>query len=318
MPEAAPGAAPPPKPRGSPIRAHVARVQKRRKVEKAAPASAKPERASQKSITAYFSSEGVKKSATAQAEVGTAHQQPISDYSKAVHRNTATQQRQAALTKALRENPMPPHKGRSPQASPASSPKQCKEREHPADATTLHPPVSPGTGFKCLVKNVMGGTTVERDMEDVRRKHRPAIMIYTELKLTSRQKAGNYLQRLFQRSYAIEYSFGPAAARPPGDKSRLREGTAGVAICVSKKHATAQTLQCLTPTNLQGYVAHIRLTPPTGRPLEVVGVNLPGDDKVKRTAIYDYANAAAARCKTEGITLLVGGDFNATLFPGDR
>ncbi|GAB4823237.1 hypothetical protein N2152v2_010283 [Parachlorella kessleri] len=155
-------------------------------------------------------------------------------------------------------------------------------------------------------------------MEDVRRKHRPAIMIYTELKLTSRQKAGNYLQRLFHKSYTIEYSFGPAAARPPGDKSRQREGTAGVAICVSKKHATPQTLDCLTPPSLQGYVAHIRLTSPTSRPLEVVGVYLPGDDKAKQKLIYEYITAADGRCKTEGTTLLVGGDFNANLFPEDR
>ncbi|GAB4813564.1 hypothetical protein N2152v2_000610 [Parachlorella kessleri] len=316
-PEAAPAPALPAKPRGSPKRAYVDQVQKCRKVEKGK-APAKQGVGSQKSITAYFHGGKAAEAAPAQAKEGTVRQTTISSYFKTADRNTAAQQRQAALTKALKEKHLPLHTGGPPPASPGCPPENDKPERKPTATATPPPPIPPSNGLKCIVKNVMGGTTVERDMEDVRRKHRPAIMIYTELKLTSRQKAGNYLQRLFQRSYTIEYSFGPAAARPPGDKSRQREGTAGVAICVSKKHATPQTLECLTPPGLQGYVAHIRLASPKGRPLEVVGVYLPGDDKAKQTLIYDYTSAASERCKKEGTTLLVGGDFNATLFPEDR
>ncbi|GAB4816309.1 hypothetical protein N2152v2_003355, partial [Parachlorella kessleri] len=317
-PEAAPAPALPAKPRDPHKRAHVGRVQKCRKVEKGKSAPAQQGTGSQKTITAYFHGGKAAAAAPAQAKEGTVRQTTISSYFKTANRNTAAQQRQAALTKALKEKHMPLPTGGPPQASPGCPSENDKPERKPTGPATPPPPMPPSNGLKCIVKNVMGGTTVERDMEDVRRKHRPAIMIYTELKLTSRQKAGNYLQRLFQRSYTIEYSFGPAAARPPGDKSRQREGTAGVAICVSKKHATPQTLECLTPPGLQGYVAHIRLASPQGRPLEVVGVYLPGDDKAKQTLIYDYTSAAAERCKKEGTTLLVGGDFNASLFPEDR
>ncbi|GAB4822874.1 hypothetical protein N2152v2_009920 [Parachlorella kessleri] len=302
-PEAAPAPALPAKPRGSPKRAHVGRVQKCRKVEKGK-APAKQGVGSRNTITAYFHGGKAAEAAPAQAKEGTVRQTTISSYFKTTGRNTAAQQRQAALTNALKEKHMPLPTGGPPQASPGCPSENDKSERKPTGPATPPPHIPPSNGLKCIVKNVMGGTTVERDMEDVRRKRRPAIMIYTELKLTSRQKAGNYLQRLFQRSYTIEYSFGPAAARPPGDKSRQREGTAGVAICVSKKYATPQTLECLTPPGLQGYVAHIRLASPQGRPLEVVGVYLPGDDKAKQTLIYNYTSAAAERCKKEGTTLL--------------
>ncbi len=63
------------------------------------------------------------------------------------------------------------------------------------------------------------------------------------------------------------------------------------------------------------HVAHIRLAPSTGRPLEVVDVYLPGIDKLKSNQSYKYIITVAAHCKPEEVPLLVGGDFNATLFP---
>ncbi len=99
--------------------------------------------------------------------------------------------------------------------------------------------------------------------------------------------------------------------------------------------------------SLAGYVAHARLQPPYGRPLELIGAYMPcttgsmeeegrqgqappaapptasGESAHTKTrqirdAIYRYAESARQRCEEEGTSLLLAGDINATLHDSDR
>ncbi len=132
-------------------------------------------------------------------------------------------------------------------------------------------------------------------------------------------------------------------------KARYWPGAAGVTLGLKKTHLAQGSLTVvpIDDSSLEGYVAHARLQPPHGRPLELIGAYMPcttgstaeegfqgqattatpltasgGSAHAKtrqiRDAIYSYVGSARQRCEEEGTSLLLAGDFNATLHASDR
>ena len=73
------------------------------------------------------------------------------------------------------------------------------------------------------------------------------------------------------------------------------------------------------PPTLEGYASHIRITPGSCPPTDIVGVYMPHQDaRGIRTRMYDYTAALSSACQKEGRILLVGADWIATLCRSDR
>jgi hypothetical protein len=167
----------------------------------------------------------------------------------------------------------------------------------------------------------MGGTSTVGDIDSIAQTIQPTIMIYTEVKLTARQRRGNYLQRLLHKDYEIAYSVVPSQDALAHKARRLRRGKAGVAICISRRHTTHGSLTRMeVPQGLHGYLAHVRLAPPHSRPLEIICIYAPVAETDTMDAIENYIIAARERClrPCTATTLLLGGDYNATSYDSDR
>ena len=159
------------------------------------------------------------------------------------------------------------------------------------------------------------------DIAAVTAEHDPDFAFYVEPRLTSRQRSGNPLQHALSPNYRLIYSLVPSPPRPAGGRRPRGTGKAGVVIAIAKRHAASDCLLPFSPpTQLRGYLAHARLQPPAGRALELIGAYCPCDDSALTAAIYDYVHTAIRRCKEADspATLLVAGDFNATLHNTDR
>ena len=66
-----------------------------------------------------------------------------------------------------------------------------------------------------------------------------------------------------------------------------------------------------------GYVAHITIGTPTTTLTHIIGVYMPSDKPAARKAAYTYIENQTQQCNGTSHTLLVAGDWNATLHPTD-
>ena len=200
------------------------------------------------------------------------------------------------------------------------------------------------TLFTILEKNMMGGSSTTEDL--IRKVHAqtPDCLILPECKLKQAQRRSNYLQRALGKTYHFVHSLLPGPQKIRTKKDIYRPGAAGVSIGIKRTHLTHNSFAIvpIEDSSLEGYMAHIRLQPPQGRRLEIIGVYMPcsatthGDGerleattndiegkphnpvtKIRQT-IYSHLHAANQRCAKENTTLLWGGDLNASLHPTDR
>lgn len=90
---------------------------------------------------------------------------------------------------------------------------------------------------------------------------------------------------------------------------------------MAKRHTTYNSLSAAeVPAQLAGYVAHVRLAPPGGRGLDIIGVYMPTAPEEQHILqqAEEYICRASRLCKQRASTLIVGGDWNATLRDADR
>lgn len=186
-----------------------------------------------------------------------------------------------------------------------------------------------------LIYNIAkGGESAIQDLLDITEQRRPDCMVISEPGFRERDWRKNAFVRVLSKHYALTFSVLPGGGptrsmyrrrkradpswRPASSIDRLK---AGVIVGVRKDHTVGHTLLRLpSPPQLQGYACHIRLHPPQGRPLEVLGMYAPNgpEDEGLREALHQYAEGAEARCVQEGVTFTVQGDVNATAVDSDR
>jgi hypothetical protein len=53
-------------------------------------------------------------------------------------------------------------------------------------------------------------------------------------------------------------------------------------------------------------------------PMQCVAVYMPSDDSTAREAVRAYLQTTAAKCRSQGHTMLAGGDWNAAYYGSDR
>ena len=205
-------------------------------------------------------------------------------------------------------------------AAPLSASESATQAAPPGlDPEACAPAPGPVGEFKVATFNCMGGTTAEGAIEALVQRD-PDALVLTELKINSRQQRKNVYRKLLHRGYKITMSVLPGGsllshAGQPG------RGKAGVLVAMAKRHTTHNSLAPQTvPAQLQGYLSHVRLTPPAGRPLDIIGVYLPSDadEQHTRRAAGTYILEISRACAQQGRTLVLAGDWNATLRNADR
>ena len=135
----------------------------------------------------------------------------------------------------------------------------------------------------------------------------PEVIILTETKLTSssmRRMKGAVSKDM--HDYNLHHSSTPDT---PGQATR---GRGGVIILIHKLLGPITKIE--TQTNLAGALTHITLDRPEGH-THIMGVYMPAEEPQMRQAVYDYIKAHTT---VENTYLLVGGDWNAAIHPGDR
>lgn len=275
----------------------------------------------------------------------------------ACHRRTAVEQRAARLAAskagpprknaAKRRRRPAPAQGAPEQLADTGATPACPEVEAPpmpaptADQGAEQPPATslpPGNTctqqqptachkhadqqtnvFSILEYNPMGGTTTDLDMQQLAHTYKPDAVILPELKICANQKRSNLYRRTLSRQYQLFYSLLPGGSKL-SRKARQRQ-KAGVLIGIARHHTAHHSVhEVPTPAELQGYLVHVRLAPPHGRPLEIIGVYMPtaAEEQEIRAAINSYIMCASQHCAQQGTTLITGGDWNATLHNSDR
>ena len=171
----------------------------------------------------------------------------------------------------------------------------------------------------------MGGTTALDALKSFVAAQRPDVMVLPEAKIHSLQRRSNIYRRVLSKDYVLAYSLLPGRPLPLGPSPRQHRGKAGIVVAVARHLTAFNTLQPLhsvprgtIQTGLDGYLCHVRLAPPAGRPLELLGTYMPTDDTEVRAQLALYICNAAARCKHDGTALLLAGDWNGTLLDTDR
>ena len=178
-------------------------------------------------------------------------------------------------------------------------------------AQTLHLSSSPPLTF--LTWNVRGIQSRLSNLQPILQQSCPAVCILTETKLRPCQHQRSWL-RDSMPSYTPIYSSFPS---PAGSAK------AGVLLALhhSLNHPHVLTVH-QTPTHLQGYLVHIHLSLPRSKPLHILGVYQETAHDLRadiQDSIFEYINNLTPDGFTnDGDNILIGGDFNATLFDTDR
>ena len=103
----------------------------------------------------------------------------------------------------------------------------------------------------------------------------------------------------------------------PKEKKGITHGAAGVIILVNNKYAATYS-KVETSPDTAGYVAHITIGKPKTTITNIIGVYMPGDKPTTRKAAYKYIETQTQQCNGTSHTMLVAGDWNATLHSTDR
>jgi hypothetical protein len=194
-----------------------------------------------------------------------------------------------------------------------------------------------------------GGSATVADLQEQVHRHKPDAICIPENRLKHSQRRSDHLQRALGKDYYLIHSLLPGLKGTVSRETRYWPGAAGVTLGIKKTHLAHGSLTVLPidDHSLEGYVAHARLQPPYGRPLEVSGVYMPcttgsmdedghegnatpappatasgasvhAKTRQIRGAIYRYVGNARQCCEEEGSSLLLAGDVPATLHASDR
>jgi exonuclease III len=142
---------------------------------------------------------------------------------------------------------------------------------------------------------------------------KPDILILTETKLVSCMHG--MLKQVQQE--AGDYQMHHSSIHHPKGQKQMTPGAAGVITLISNKYAAAYTKVEVTPT-VAGYISHIKLGAENTTLTHIIGTYMPSDKPSAKQAAYKYIEEITRQCNGTSHTMLVAGDWNATLYPGDR
>jgi exonuclease III len=141
----------------------------------------------------------------------------------------------------------------------------------------------------------------------------PAVCIFIETKLRPCQHHQQWLRNSMPEYTLIFNSFpSPAGCAKAGVLIALHPRLSQSHISIVHK----------TPPHLHGYLAHLQLNLPESKPLHILGVYQETDSLSRsriQDSIFEYiTNLTPDGYATPTDNVLIGGDFNATLYDSDR
>ena len=245
--------------------------------------------------------------------------QPPASQQKGAHLNAAAaspMRRAVAAARCRRQQ-------QSDKAAAGPLAEQDSRQDGSALGATPAAPNTPSGHLVVTTYNPMGGTTAESVITALAERD-PDVLVLPEVKICSRRQRKNMYRRLLGAGYVLAYSLLPGGSLL---SIHGREGRhkAGVIVAVAKRHTAHNSLHRpdMGPTaaraaDLSGFVSHVQLTPPGGRPLDVLGIYRPCDNKEVRRQVDQYIKETARSCQRHGRALVVAGDLNATIRDADR
>ena len=199
----------------------------------------------------------------------------------------------------------------SPASCPPRKAKPTVPIPCPALVTTPTPQALP-----LLTLNVQGLQTSIIDVDSILTFLAPDVFILTETKLTKNSK---------KKMTGLLSSCNPNYRQYHSVATHSTDPTAGVAILIHKLFSELGLIaEMPQPAHTQGYLRALQIRLPDSIPLNIVATYSPAsapDSKAIRQAIQDYTNLLVQPANSTTPTtenLIVGGDFNATLFASDR
>ena len=205
--------------------------------------------------------------------------------------------------------------GRPPAQTPPETGPQAPEAAHaPGQAAAANNTTIPDLGLIHIVTLNVMGLMSHLDLAAGALAHPPEtpdIVILTETKLNPHahhSSAGKQVRNLLPDHAMFMGSCPLRGQRTHG----------GIVLCISKKYATPyRALRTDAPSGLDGHVIHCTLAPPGCTNSHIYAVYMP-EDRALRLKIYSYLETETQQNHVNGEYMVVGGDWNATLFQNDR
>ena len=144
-------------------------------------------------------------------------------------------------------------------------------------------------------------------------KEKPDVAILTETKLVSRMHG--MLNRIQEEMG--DYQMHHSSIIHPKGKKEPTHGAAGVIILIHNKYAAELTKMEVKPA-LAGYLVHVTIGTKETTLTNIIGTYMPSDKPEARRAVYNYIENTAKQCNGTNHTMMVAGDWNATLYSSDR
>jgi exonuclease III len=179
--------------------------------------------------------------------------------------------------------------------------KQCKLIMQPTPTPTSN------MGHKISVStlNCRGLRTSYEIVYEAINANQPDIMVLTETKLNSSMK---WVTKKLERDLPDYQHHNSSHSRP--DQTGL--GSGGVILLIYATTINKVEVQ----SELAGHLCHV-IPPSNGSYKHIIGVYMPAEETSTQKQIYQYIQEQATKNKTLGQTMIVGGDWNATLYPED-
>jgi exonuclease III len=119
--------------------------------------------------------------------------------------------------------------------------------------------------------------------------------------------------RKIKRDYPAYHMHHSSQAKPqtPGG------GGAGGVMVLIKNHYAATLVNMEVINELAGHLVHITLPAPNSC-IHIIGIYMPGDKPATQKKIYQYIQNQINNTKDLNHKFLIGGDWNAALYPTDR
>ena len=162
-----------------------------------------------------------------------------------------------------------------------------------------------------VAQNVQGSHCHAASTHQIAQELSPDFFISCENKTHPSCHRSAWLRRILPNHHTFYSSYDAKGHHPQ----------AGVSVSYHK----ALNDRCLievqaSPTHLQGYLSHVRITIPHGIPRHFLGIYQPPSPHQRRTKVAAQLQSYLQLMRTRfvGDRFLVGGDFNAVLAPADR
>lgn len=167
---------------------------------------------------------------------------------------------------------------------------------------------------RIMTLNCRGAVHNSTTLEMVIEAHTPDIMFLTETKMVSNHNKPKAIARVL-----ADYKWGTSSTTRNTKKGLGgQQPNAGVIVAVRDRYASHQRLTTTEPPEgLAGYVCHTTILTTDQVTLHLIGVYAPEDTEI-RASIFKYLTDQCETCRTSNHRLLIGGDWNAVLTPGDR